>query len=72
MECSLLEKLLPSEVNDFYVRNEVRTDGRELLKHRDYHVLRNILAKGEKENFSCSVKLGQTHLLSSLAIKKEQ
>ena len=58
MECALLEKLLPSEVNDFYVRNGIRKDGRDLMKHRDYHVLRNILAKSEEAHFSCSVKLG--------------
>ena len=50
MDSELLQKLLPSEVNDYYIRNGVRSDGRELLQHREYNFVRNVLAPSKKGN----------------------
>ena len=44
MDIDLLKRLLPGEVNDYFIRNKVRTDGRALNKHRDYHIQRDVLA----------------------------
>jgi hypothetical protein len=48
MDSELLQKLLPSEVSDYYIRNQVRSDGRSLLQHRGYHMVRNVLALAKK------------------------
>jgi exosome complex RNA-binding protein Rrp42 (RNase PH superfamily) len=62
MECELLQKLLPSEVHDYYIRNGIRADGRDLLTHRSLHVVRKVLANKtggrDADQVSCSVKLG--------------
>ena len=71
-----MQKLLPSEVHDYYIRNGIRADGRDLLAHRNLHVVRKVLANkatgNDIDQVSCSIKLGQTHLLCSLKVKKEQ
>ena len=71
----MLKQLLPGEINEFYVRNEVRADGRELRHHRKYFIAREVLhCKSDdalEQKVSCSVKLGNTHILCSLAISAQ-
>ena len=84
MNIQLLKKLLPGEVDEYLVRQKVRSDGRELRHHRSYQVSRSVLGQEEvqqeqmdesEEAFvetkvSCAVRLGQTHILCSLVTKK--
>ena len=63
MQIDLLKRLLPGEVNEYFVRNEVRADGRSLEEHRPYEIARGVLG-GSK--LSSSVKLGGTHILCAL------
>ena len=88
MNINLLKKLLPGEVDEFLVRNKVRSDGRELRHHRSYQISRSVLGQQEKGEeskalgggsqaqeevkASCAVRLGQTHILCSLVSKKQQ
>ena len=63
MEFNLLKRLLPGEVVEYTTRNGVRaTDGRELIQHRPYHITRSVI----NNTLSCSVRLGQTHILCSV------
>lgn len=76
MDIALLKQLLPGEVHEFYVRNEIRADGRELRHHRKFFIARGVLHSGhtgtdKEQKFSASVKLGNTHVLCSLT-KGEQ
>ena len=48
MNINLLKKLLPGEVDEFLVRNKVRSDGRELRHHRSYQISRSVLGQQEK------------------------
>jgi exosome complex RNA-binding protein Rrp42 (RNase PH superfamily) len=43
MDIALLKQLLPGEVNEFYIRNNIRADGRELRHHRKYFIARQVL-----------------------------
>ena len=75
MDVKLLKQLLPGEINEFYVRNEIRADGRELRHHRKYYLAREVLhCKSQdslEQKVSCSVKLGSTHILCSLVISSQ-
>lgn len=71
MDIALLKQLLPGEVNEFYVRNDIRADGRELRHHRKYFVARGVLHGGQAQKFSTSIKLGNTHVLCSLAMSDQ-
>ena len=67
MNIELLRKLLPGEVNEYLVRNEVRTDGRNLQDHRAFQITRGVMSSlSASKKVSCAVKLGQTHVLCTL------
>ena len=68
MDIALLKQLLPVEVNEFYLRNDIRADGRELRHHRKYFIVREILHTSQESKFSTSVKLGNTHVLCSMQV----
>ena len=86
MNINLLKKLLPGEVDEYLVRNKVRSDGRELRHHRSFQISRSILGQQENKEpelvtsqedgvvpeikASCAIRLGQTHILCSLVSKK--
>jgi exosome complex RNA-binding protein Rrp42 (RNase PH superfamily) len=60
MDHNLLKRLLPGEVIEYSTRQGARaTDGRDLLQHRGYSVTRAVMSNA----VSCSVYLGQTHVL---------
>jgi len=71
MDIALLKQLLPGEVNEFYVRNEIRADGRELRHHRKYFIARQVLHSEQDKSYSASVKLGNTHVLCSMSISDQ-
>ena len=77
MNIDLLKKLLPGEVDEYLVRNEVRADGRELRDHRPIQITRSVMgqhgeaASSASTKVSCAVKLGQTHVLCSLVSKRQ-
>lgn len=75
MDIALLKSLLPGEVNEFYVRNNIRADGRELRNHRKYFIARQVLhtstEAAETKKYSASVKLGNTHVLCSMVISPQ-
>lgn len=62
MDFELIKKLLPGEVNEFYIRNEIRADGRQLGHHRGFAVTRNVSNNYDESDdlkwASNSVKLG--------------
>lgn len=63
MDYNLLKRLLPGEVVEYTTRNGVRaTDGRELMQHRQYSFTRGVM----NNLTSCSVRLGDTHVLCSV------
>ncbi len=63
MDYNLLKRLLPGEVVEYTTRNGVRaTDGRELMQHRPYNFTRGVM----NNLISCSVRLGDTHVLCSV------
>ena len=69
MNVDLLRKLLPGEVDEYLVRNEVRADGRNLQDHRVFQVTRSVMGQQQSDKthkVSCAVKLGQTHVLCTL------
>ena len=84
MNIQLLKKLLPGEVDEYLVRQKVRSDGRELRHHRSYQVSRSVLGQEEVQHeqmdeseetlvetkVSSAVRLGQTHILCSLVTKR--
>lgn len=82
-----MKKLLPGEVNEFYVRNGVRADGRPLRQHRQFLITREVLGSGNSVvaqkvdggapktsvvKVSNSVKLGHTHVICSLEVSEQQ
>jgi exosome complex RNA-binding protein Rrp42 (RNase PH superfamily) len=71
MDIALLKQLLPGEVNEFYIRNEIRADGRDLRHHRKFFIAREVLHTGQASKYSTSVKLGNTHVLCSLAVSEQ-
>ena len=63
MDFNLLKRVLPGEVIEYTTRNGVRAnDGRESTQHRVYTITRDVISNCT----SCSVKLGDTHVLCSL------
>ena len=65
MNIDLLRKLLPGEVNEYLVRNEVRADGRNLQDHRPFQITRSVMGSNKSaqdgagsHKVSCAVKLG--------------
>ena len=43
MNIDLLKRLLPGEVDEYLVRNEVRADGRELREHRPLQITHSVM-----------------------------
>ena len=80
MDIKLLKQLLPGEVNEFYIRNDIRADGRDPKHHRKYFIAREVLySRTEQQQldqqptqskFSTSVKLGNTHVLCSMTVSQ--
>jgi ribonuclease PH len=63
MDHNLLKRLLPGEVIEYSTRQGARaTDGRSEMQHRPYTVTRAVMSNA----VSCSVYLGQTHVLCSV------
>ena len=69
MNIDLLKRLLPGEVDEYLVRNEVRADGRELREHRPLQITHSVMggqsqlsseqaAADDTVKVSCAVKLG--------------
>lgn len=76
MDNKLLKQLLPGEVNEFYIRNDIRADGRDLRHHRKYFIAREVLhsrteQQPQQSKFSTSVKLGNTHVLCSMSVSPQ-
>ena len=49
MNINLLKKLLPGEVDEYLIRQKVRSDGRELRHHRSYEISRSVLGQEESK-----------------------
>ena len=77
MNVDLLKRLLPGEVDEYLIRNEVRADGRELQDHRPLQITRSVMGTNlaqentESKKVSCAVKLGQSHILCSLVCQRQ-
>ena len=48
----MLKRLLPGEVDEYLIRNEVRADGRDLAEHRPVQITRSVMGSTIREQQS--------------------